>query len=143
MGTKQGGTIRAWSRTLTLLGGMLFLSATAGCSAGEAMETDMITDTDWHLSSQRSAYFRIEGEELTGSDSCNRLMGRVKLYDASPSTIDFGAGPASTRMACPDTQKTEEAMREALHGTRAASQTDESTLVLRDEQTGREWTFVQ
>ena len=99
-----------------------------------------ISGVDWHLEADRNASFRIEGTELRGTDSCNRLFGQVSITEGEPTTIDFGALGA-TRMACPDVTGAQEQMGRALGGARLVEKPDESALVLVDESSGERWRF--
>ena len=99
-----------------------------------------ISGVDWHLEADRNASFRIEGTELRGTDSCNRLFGQVSITEGEPTTIDFGALGA-TRMACPDVTGAQEQMGRALDGSRLVEKPDESALVLVDESSGERWRF--
>ncbi|WJY99345.1 META domain protein [Corynebacterium hansenii] len=101
-----------------------------------------ITGVDWHLESDRRASFRIDGTELKGTDSCNRIFGDASVSEGEPMVIEFGV-LASTRMACPDGVDTQEAMRVALEGRRLVERPDEGTIVLVDEATGNSWRFVK
>ncbi|GAB2506611.1 hypothetical protein GCM10027031_13150 [Corynebacterium atrinae] len=101
-----------------------------------------ISDIDWHLETDRTANFRIEGDKLSGTDSCNRIFGEAVISTGEPKTIDFGL-LGSTRMACPDTTNAQEDMRNALSGQRLVEQPDPSTLVLVDAETNERWRFVQ
>jgi len=99
-----------------------------------------ISGVDWHLEADRNASFRIEGTELRGTDSCNRLFGQVSITEGEPTTIDFGALGA-TRMACPDVTGAQEQMGTALGGSRLVEKPDDSALVLVDESSGERWRF--
>ncbi|WP_306509896.1 META domain-containing protein [Corynebacterium xerosis] len=101
-----------------------------------------ISGVDWHLEADRNASFRIEGTELRGTDSCNRLFGQVSITEGEPTTIDFGALGA-TLMACPDVTGAQEQMGTALGGSRLVEKPDESALVLVDESSGERWRFAK
>lgn len=101
-----------------------------------------ISDVDWHLETDRNASFRIEGDSLSGMDSCNRIFGEAVVSSGEPKAIEFGL-LGSTRMACPDTTNAQEDMRNALSGRRLVEQPDDSTLVLVDAETNERWQFVQ
>lgn len=101
-----------------------------------------ISGVDWHLEADRNASFRIEGTELRGTDSCNRLFGQVSITEGEPTTIDFGALGA-TRMACPDVTGAQEQMGTALGGSRLVEKPDDSALVLVDESSGERWRFAK
>ena len=101
-----------------------------------------ISGVDWHLEVDRNASFRIEGTELRGTDSCNRLFGQVSITEGEPTTIDFGALGA-TLMACPDVTGAQEQMGTALGGSRLVEKPDESALVLVDESSGERWRFAK
>lgn len=104
--------------------------------------SDPIIGIDWHLESDRAANFRIEGTDLNGTDSCNRIFGQVRLPESDPPAIEFGE-LASTRMACPDHLDAQEDMRVALEGRRVVERPDDRTLVLVNEATGDSWRFVK
>ena len=101
-----------------------------------------ISGVDWHLEADRNASFRIEGTELRGTDSCNRLFGQESITEGEPTTIDFGALGA-TLMACPDVTGAQEQMGTALGGSRLVEKPDESALVLVDESSGERWRFAK
>ncbi|AKK08233.1 META domain-containing protein [Corynebacterium testudinoris] len=101
-----------------------------------------ISDIDWHLETDRNASFRIEGDKLSGTDSCNRIFGEAVISSGDPASIEFGL-LGSTRMACPDTTNAQEDVRKALNGQRLVEQPDTSTLVLVDAATNERWRFVQ
>lgn len=116
------------------------LASIAGLS-GCAQEPPPITGVDWHLESDRAATFRIDGSELSGTDSCNRIFGDAAVTDDEPASIAFGV-LAATRMACPDDSGAQADMHRALEGRRLVEQPDATTLVLVDDAAGERWRFV-
>lgn len=100
----------------------------------------VVSGVDWHLDSDRNASFRIDGEKLTGTDSCNRIFGDA-VVAVDPVSIEFGV-LGSTRMWCPDETGAQEVMRRALDGRRLVEQADDAILVLVDEESGESWRFV-
>ncbi|MEJ5929125.1 META domain-containing protein [Corynebacterium sp. H128] len=123
--------------------GALAMSASwllLGCSTGGAQEV-MVTGVDWHFADNPDANFRIEGTQLSGSDSCNHLMGNVTISTTTPQTIDFGDGLATTRMACLDADDTPEKVHQALQGVRVIEQHKDGTLTLKDDASGQAWSF--
>ena len=100
----------------------------------------VVSGVDWRLESDRNASFRIDGEKLTGTDSCNRIFGDAVVAD-DPVSIEFGV-LGSTRMWCPDETGAQEVMRRALDGRRLVEQADDAILVLVDEESGESWRFV-
>ena len=87
----------------------------------------VVSGVDWRLDSDRNASFRIDGEKLTGTDSCNRIFGDAVVAD-DPVSIEFGV-LGSTRMWCLDETGAQEIMP-ALDGRRLVEQADDAILVL-------------
>ncbi|MET9326328.1 META domain-containing protein [Tsukamurella sp. NPDC003166] len=137
-----------------LLAGAAVLTAGCAASAGAdpanpsgsvqptaaAPSKPSIVGSQWRLKSDPEAWFRVQGSNISGNDSCNSLNGSAASL-ASADRVDFGNGVASTMMYCPDPKGTQTAISEALKGVRIWSRNG-AELVLTDPDNNRSWTFV-
>ena len=112
-----------------------FIELAPGETCGSQHGTADLVNTLWRLTrlgdqpvipvdNQRAAslVLRSEGNKLTGSDGCNRLMGG---YQIDGESLSFGK-VASTRMACPPpAMETARAFTRALEQTKAYTITGE------------------
>jgi heat shock protein HslJ len=145
------------SLVLPLLTGAAILTAGCAASAGAdpaasskpsgtsttaaaAPTKPALKEAQWRLKSDPKAWFRVQGSNVTGNDSCNTLTGSASSL-ASADRVDFGAGLASTMMYCQDPKGTQTAISEALKGERIWSRSG-TELVLTDPDNNRAWTFV-
>ncbi|KXP00947.1 META domain-containing protein [Tsukamurella pseudospumae] len=142
------------SLVLPLLAGAAVLTAGCAASAGAdpanssgsakptaaAPSKPSIVGSQWRLKSDPQAWFRVQGSNISGNDSCNSLNGSAASL-ASADRVDFGNGVASTMMYCPDPKGTQTAISEALKGQRIWSRNG-TELVLTDPDNNRSWTFV-
>ncbi|CAM3913694.1 MULTISPECIES: META domain-containing protein [Tsukamurella] len=100
-----------------------------------------IVGSQWRFKSDPVAWFRVQGSNISGNDSCNAFSGTATALTNAADKVDFGAGVASTQKYCPDPKGTQTAIREALTGLRQWSRSG-SELVLTDAANNRTWTFV-
>ncbi|MBS4103768.1 META domain-containing protein [Tsukamurella paurometabola] len=142
------------SLALPLLAGAAALTAGCAASAGADPATSTsvaapassspskpaLVGSQWRLKSDPAAWFRVQGSNITGNDSCNSLTGTGSSL-ATPDRVDFGAGLAATTKYCPDPKGTQTAISEALKGERIWSRNG-TELVLTDPDNNRSWTFV-
>lgn len=115
-------------------------SGTSAPAAAPAPSKPSLKDAQWRLKSDPRAWFRVQGSNISGNDSCNTLTGTGSSL-TSADRVDFGAGLASTMMYCPDPKGTQTAISEALKGERIWSRNG-TELVLTDPDNNRSWTFV-
>jgi heat shock protein HslJ len=111
-------------------------SPTAASSSAKA-PSQGLTGARWQLGP--GAWFELSDNKLTGNDSCNGLGGAARLSGSNG--VDFGSGPVSTMMYCPDPTGTQAAIRAALTGPKTW-QRDGDRLTLTDPTTLRSWTFT-
>ena len=146
------------SLVLPLLAGAAVLTAGCAASAGADPATSSkpsgssapaataapskpsLVGAQWRLKSDPKAWFRVQGSNISGNDSCNTLTGTATSL-ATADRVDFGAGLASTMMYCQDPKGTQTAISEALKGERIWSRNG-TELVLTDPDNNRAWTFV-
>jgi heat shock protein HslJ len=100
-----------------------------------------LVGAQWRLKSDPTAWFRVQGSNISGNDSCNSLTGTATALSTSADRVDFGQGVAATMMYCADPKGTQTAIREALTGLRVWNRNG-SELVLTDAANSRSWTFV-
>lgn len=111
--------------------------ATEGqATAVESINTSL-EDTTWHLKGAPDAHFRITGERITGSDSCNTFTGTATAYGEH---VEFGP-LATTLMACMGTEDTQQTIHAALREQRIVG-IDGTTLTLTDAVSGDSWEFT-
>lgn len=115
-------------------------SASSTATAAATPSKDALVGAQWRLTTDPTAWFRVQGSNITGNDSCNNLMGTASSL-ATADRVDFGAGLAATTMYCQDPKGTQTAIREALKGERIWSRNG-TELVLTDPDNNRAWTFV-
>lgn len=115
-------------------------TSTAASTAAATPSKDALVGAQWRLKTDPKAWFRVQGSNITGNDSCNNLMGTASSL-ATADRVDFGAGLAATTMYCQDPKGTQTAIREALKGERIWSRNG-TELVLTDPDNNRAWTFV-
>ncbi|MGR6977501.1 META domain-containing protein [Mycobacteroides abscessus] len=98
-----------------LAGAMALLSSTVAIA--DTAEASLL-GTRWMLVTDQTAYFELDQDgRLSGSDSCNRIVGSLTLM--TNHELDFGNGPVSTRMYCDDISGAQSAMQAALTGKRS------------------------
>ncbi|GAB3129042.1 hypothetical protein GCM10027289_10080 [Tsukamurella serpentis] len=108
--------------------------------AASAAPKPSILGAQWRLKSDPAAWFRVQGSNISGNDSCNLLNGTATSL-ASADRVDFGAGLASTMRYCPDPNGTQTAISEALKGERIWTRNG-AELTLTDPDNNRSWNFV-
>ncbi|BAY00263.1 hypothetical protein MSTE_04971 [Mycobacteroides stephanolepidis] len=114
----------------------LFGSTSAAATPAESSLIGM----RWALKTDQTAYFELDLDgRLSGSDSCNRMMGSFTVLPDE--NLDFGLGPALTMMYCGDVTGAQSAMRAALSGSRYWHRVD-SALTLSELPGEQVWEFV-
>ena len=93
--------IKGWSMAVVLLAAGL-----AGCAGGAAQEKAAVRDSG----ALAQASLSFDGHRVSGSGGCNRIFGPAQVEQGR---LIVGT-LASTRMACPDNQKGDQALIEFL-----------------------------